>query len=89
MKKLSFKSKVAKSLELPDEYVSNRTKISITDFSVTEIINYKNIIEYAGNSLVINTEEKIIKISGCNLNIENITDDEIKITGTINGITFE
>ena len=89
MKKQNIKSKVAKSLELPEEYVSNRTKISLTDFSTLEVINYKNIIEYANNSVRLNTDEKIIKISGSDLNIENITDDEIKISGEIFCITFE
>ena len=39
--------------------------------------------------LRINTNEKIIKISGNDLNIENINDDEIKISGKIFSITFE
>lgn len=89
MKKQTLKSKVAKSLELPEEYVSSRTKLSIVDFSGIEIINYKNIIEYANNLIRINTNEKIIKISGNDLNIENINDDEIKISGKIFSITFE
>lgn len=89
MKKQTLKSKVAKSLELPEEYVSSLTKLSIVDFSGIEIINYKNIIEYATNLIRINTNEKIIKISGNDLNIENINDDEIKISGKIFSITFE
>lgn len=89
MKKLSIKKKVADNLQLPLEYALNSSKISILDFNIIEIINYKSIVEYGENVIRINTKEKIIKLEGSNLNIENITDDEVKISGKIFSLTFE
>lgn len=89
MKKLSIKKKVADNLQLPLEYALNSSKISILDFNIIEIINYKSIVEYGENVIRINTKEKIIRLEGSNLNIENITDDEVKISGKIFSLTFE
>ena len=87
MKKL--KKKVSDNLRLPSEYALNSSKISILEFSEVEIINYKSIVEYGENVIRINTDEKLIKLSGEGMNIENITDDEVKITGKINSLLFE
>lgn len=89
MKKLNIKKKVADNLNLPLEYVLNSSKISILDFSSVEIINYKSIVEYGENIIRVNTNKKVIKLAGSELKIENITDDEVKISGKINNLAFE
>lgn len=89
MKKINIKKKMADTLSLPEEYALGSLKISIIDFNVIGIINYKSIVEYGGNIIKVNTKEKIIKIEGDDLTIDNITDDEIKIKGEINSIEFE
>lgn len=89
MKKLNIKKKMADTFDLPEEYAVGSLKISIIDFNIIGILNYKSIIEYGENIIKINTKEKIIRIEGDSLIIDNITDDEIKIKGRINSIVFE
>ena len=89
MKKLNIKNKVIKNLELPGEYALNECKITLLDFSRIKIINYKSIVEYGDKIIRINTTEKLVKIQGESLNIENITDEEIEISGNILSLFFE
>lgn len=89
MKKINIKKKFADTLELPDEFVYDVPKISILGFSGIEIINYKSIIEYEEEKIRINTKDKIISISGEKLEIKNITNEEISISGKIKGVVFE
>ncbi|MBE7028957.1 MAG: sporulation protein YqfC [Ruminococcaceae bacterium] len=77
------------SLGLPEEFVSGSFKISVLDFCKLTALNYKSIIEYSDNVIRLNTKEKIVLIKGENLNIDNITDDEINISGNIFLICFE
>ncbi len=89
MKKLNIKKKMADTLDLPEEYALGSLKISIIDFSSVGILNYKSIVEYGENIIKINTKEKMIRIEGDSLIIDNITDDEIKIKGSIKNLLFE
>ncbi|MBE7020802.1 MAG: sporulation protein YqfC [Ruminococcaceae bacterium] len=88
MKKLKLKA-VSEALALPSEYVASCSKITVTDYMYTEILNYKSIIEYTDKIIRINATDKIIKISGDNLKLDNITDDRMAISGKINALTFE
>lgn len=89
MRKFSIKKNVAQALELPPEYVQSSIKLTLYDFSRLQILNYKSIIEYTEERIRINTKDKIIKITGEGLNIDNITDDEIGISGKILSFEFE
>ena len=89
MKKFSIKKKAVKNLELPGEYALNECKITLLDFSKIKVINYKSIVEYGDKIIRLNTKEKLVKIQGESLNIENITDEEIEISGCILSFFFE
>ncbi len=88
MKKRKLKA-LTEVLDLPSEYVANCSKITVTDYSKTEILNFKNIIEYTEKIIRINAVDKIIKVMGEGLTIENITDDRIAISGSIISLSFE
>ena len=68
------KGKIGKILEMPEEVCSNIPKITITGFNELILENYKGILEY---------EEFF------NLNLEKMTNDDIKITGKIESIDIE
>ena len=91
MKKIKPKrySKLDNILEIPREVVSTDVKITILGFDEILIENYKNILEYQDIFIRINTFEGIIDINGLNLKLEQITDDDIKITGKIDSIELE
>lgn len=84
-----MKKKIDKLLELPQEVYSNVPKIIITGFDEMIIENFKGILEYEEFFVRINTYIGIININGYNLNLENMTDDDIKITGKIESFDLE
>lgn len=88
MKKRSY-SKLDKMLELPKEVCSDIPKIIITGFDEIVIENFKGILEYEEFFVRINTHIGIININGFNLNLENMTNDDIKVTGKIESMDME
>ena len=88
MKKKNLK-RLDKILELPKEVYSNIPKIIITGFDEMIIENFKGILEYEEFFVRINTHIGIVSINGYELNLENMTDDDIKVTGKIESIDIE
>lgn len=89
MKKKNRASKIDKLLDLPKEVYSNEPKIIITGFDEMIIENFKGILEYEEFIVRINTYIGIININGYNLNLENMTNDDIKVTGKIESFDLE
>ena len=88
MKKKNLK-RLDKILELPKEVYSNIPKIIITGFDEMIIENFKGILEYEEFFVRINTHIGIVSINGYKLNLENMTNDDIKVTGKIESIDIE
>ena len=53
------------------------------------IENFKGILEYEEFYVRINTHIGIVSINGYELNLENMTNDDIKVTGKIESIDIE
>lgn len=83
------KGKIGKILEMPEEVCSNIPKITITGFNELILENYKGILEYEEFFVSISTYIGIVNINGFNLNLEKMTNDDIKITGKIESIEIE
>lgn len=83
------KRKIDKWLEMPNEIVSNDPKITIIGFNEILIENYKGILEYEEIYIRINTHIGIININGFNLNLEQMTGDDILVTGKIDSMSLE
>ncbi len=88
MKKRNY-NKIDKILEMPQEVCSNIPKITITGFDEMVIENFKGILEYEEFFVRINTHIGIININGFNLNLENMTNDDIKVTGKLESVEME
>lgn len=88
MKKKSY-NKLDRILEMPKEVCSDIPKIIITGFDEMIIENFKGILEYEEFFVRINTHIGIININGFNLNLENMTNDDIKVTGKIESMDIE
>lgn len=82
-------NKIDKMLDLPKEIYSNTPKISILGFDEMVIENYKGILEYEEFFVRISTYIGIVNINGYNLKLENMTDDDIKVTGKIESFELE
>ena len=76
-------------LELPKEVCSNVPKIIITGFDEIIIENFKGILEYEEFFVRISTYIGVININGYGLNLENMTDDDIKVKGKIESLDIE
>ena len=83
------KRRIDKILEIPDEIYTNVPKITITGFNEIILENYKGILEYEEFLVRINTYLGIININGYNLNLETMTNDDIRVTGKIESIDLE
>ena len=89
MMKRKNNRKVDKILELPKEVYSNIPKIIITGFEELIIENFKGILEYEEFFVRIRTHIGVININGYNLNLQNMTNDDIKVTGKIESLDIE
>ena len=81
--------RLEKILEIPQEVYSNVPKIIITGFDEMMIENFKAILEYEEFYIRISTYIGIININGYDLKLENMTNDDIKVTGKIESFDFE
>lgn len=88
-KRKSMQSRLERALEIPKEISSNEPKITIMGFNEMLIENYKGILEYQEFYIRINTYLGIININGFNLNLTEMTSDDIMITGKIETVDFE
>ena len=82
-------SKVSKFLEIPREVISNIPKITITGFDEVFIENFKGILEYEDFFVRISTSLGNININGFNLKLNQMTDNDIFVTGKIENLDFE
>jgi len=76
-------------LDLPKEIGTDIPKITMLGFNEVLIENYKGILEYEEFFIRICTHIGNININGFELNLNQITDDDVKITGKIENIDFE
>lgn len=88
MDSVSIKDKVTKMLEIPDEVVSDRPKITSVGRKEVFVENYKGIIEFTNEIVRINSNYGIITITGENMKIKEITCDDIVIVGDIGNIDY-
>lgn len=82
-------NKLNEILEIPVELSTNNPKLTITGFERLLIENYRGILEYQEYFVRVNTHIGIININGFNLNLEEMTSDDLLVTGKIEGIDFE
>lgn len=83
------KRRLDKILEMPEEVYSNTPKLTIIGFNEIVLENYKGILEYEEYFASISTHIGIVNINGYNINLEKMTNDDIKITGKIENVELE
>lgn len=88
-RKVKKSNKINAYLELPEEVVSNKPKITIVGFNEMLIENYKSILEYEDFYIKINTHIGAVNINGFNLRLKEMTGDDIMVTGNIDSFDFE
>lgn len=82
-------SRLNNILEFPEEISNNEPKITIIGFKKIMIENYKGILEYENFFVRLNTTIGVLNINGFNLSLNEMTDEDLIITGNIESIDFE
>ena len=76
-------------LEIPKEIVSGIPKITLLGCEEMYIENYVGILEYEDFFIRINTKIGNININGFNLKLDEMNEDNLKVTGKVENIDFE
>lgn len=79
---------MVESLHLPKDYVLGSAIVTITGNTEALIENYKGILEYTKEAIVVKTKTCQIRLAGSNLEIVFYTNEEMKITGFIESINY-
>lgn len=86
MKKI--KERISEILELPKDAMLDLPQIILSGNREVSIDNYKGIILYSDTVMKINAKDFVITITGVSLDISNIGNDDISVSGIINKIEF-
>lgn len=82
-------SKFDKLFDIPEELSTDIPKITILDFNRMLIENYKCILEYQDFFIRIKMSTGLININGFKLIMNEMTKDDLIITGTIESVDYE
>lgn len=88
-RKKAIPNRINKILEVPQEIYSNTPKITVVGFEKMLIENYKAILEYQDFYIRLSTDIGILNINGFELNLTEMTTDDLLIDGKIDSIDFE
>jgi len=81
--------KFDKLFDIPEEISSEIPKVTILGFNKMLIENYKCILEYQDFFIRIKMSSGLININGFNLTMNEMTKDDLIITGLIESIDYE
>lgn len=82
------KEQVADLFSLPHDIVCGASNVSIIGSMRVIIENYKGILEYNCEEILLQGKQSKIKIAGSCLKIRCYNDEEMVIDGQIDGVTF-
>lgn len=80
---------LVETLELPRDLFFGSVILTVTGQEEIIVENYKGILEYTRESIQLQTKTCRLFLSGKNLKIVYYTNDEMKITGFLEQITYE
>ncbi len=83
------RNKIEKLLEIPVEVTTNIPKITLIGFNQLMIENYMGVIEYEEYLVKINSSIGIIIIEGNKMNLNQINENDVLISGVISKIYLE
>lgn len=83
------KDRFADFFELPEEVIKKTTKVTIISNDNVLIEGYDKIVDYLENYIKIKCNSLNVIIDGINLNIKEVTDEDLVITGQIYSINYK
>ena len=82
-------SRLDSFLEMPKEIVTDLPKFTILGFEEMLIENYKGILEYEEFYIKLSTYIGMVNINGFHLQLNQMKDETILVTGQIDSVTLE
>lgn len=82
----NIQNKLIEMLELPKEINADVPYLSLMGNEEMVIENYKSILEYNENTIRVNTTKGVVKIEGRNLQLKEVTNEDIRINGIMTRI---
>lgn len=89
MEKDQIRERLASAASMPKDVTLNAAAVSVLGNFEVCVENYRGIEEYTDCLIRIRTKEGQIRLRGKRLRVEYYMNDEMKITGKIDGIDFE
>lgn len=85
---ISAKEKLVTKLSLPKDVCNGVARISMTGNEEAWVENYRGILEYSENRILLQTKTCQIDFEGRHLSIDYYTGEDMKICGCIQRIQF-
>lgn len=82
------KDRIIDSLQIGKDVLNGNICVSISGNNEVWIENYRGILDFSLNSILIQAKDKRLLIEGNKLLIEYYTDEDMKIVGNIEKITY-
>lgn len=82
------KELVVESLKLPKDSVLGASIVTVTGNTEVFVENYKGILEYSSELIILQGKNCKIELAGKRLNIAYYTNEDMKITGRIANIRY-
>ena len=79
----------AEGLELPKDVSCGVVIVTVTGRRALVLENYKGILSYDDDCIVIQTKDCKVTVCGCRLKVDYYTNEEMKIVGLIHQISYE
>ena len=84
---INFINKIVKSMDVP-EAVSSVSKVTVISDSSVVVENHFGVSAYSPEDIIIRLSDKKMRIYGCGLVIEYLSDSVVGITGKIASLSF-
>lgn len=82
------RQQLADTLKLPKDMLFGASILTMTGNQELWVENYKGIIEYTPESIILQAKTGRICICGCHLTIDYYTNEDMKIIGTIQSVSY-
>ena len=83
------KQKIVESFQLPKDVCLGALRVTLTGNSEAWIENYRGILEYTGNIILLQGKNCQVCFEGNRLSIDYYTNEDMKISGCINCIKYQ
>ena len=83
-----MKELLTKKLQLPSDVISGDMLVTLTENREAIIENYKGLVSYQADCIVIKGKHSTLSINGKNLHIKYFTNEDMQVEGRIECIRY-